>query len=538
MQPIETIFKNANLFHDRFFNESFQLPYNFESIKIQANDLSTYRVINDAMDRLYDNFLYIYGLTKMASNVIPVSLGGVCAVSGLSAGATWLPASANSGGFNPFKQIGWDFLDNTKSISMTYSKTSQGVLIAAVTDTSVSLVSADEACTSFTVILSSDVADDALTLPFTSVTNCRFIGNYLYVLDSYYNNLYRYNISGLVSDDIYPRTLQIDSLIGGYGIFQDAYKFNAPTSFCTLGSNLYVLDAGNYCIKEYDQDLVSRNVFQYKALFKNDAPLYIEGDNNSGKIFVVTANNLLYIFEPGFVSHSFVDISNIVTSGMTFKNIFSSKAFKNCLYIVTNVGIFKVFITKPRDLIGTYSMYRFGVSPSTILCAEGVASRANTGSDAIYIFTQTSNVATNIIKTLDTDGFVSVLSLPDFDVYTKDDIFVQGGEYTQTWVINKAITKMLLNHLRLKDKIIGRFTGIYDSNGNPLLNGTLYFLLNDLDLTAYQITLDHFAGNNEALASGVINRGLQKIYDLQQSTIAKSNTVIQTGLFENQTVSI
>ena len=33
MQKIETIFKDANLLHDRFFNESFQLPYAFESIK-------------------------------------------------------------------------------------------------------------------------------------------------------------------------------------------------------------------------------------------------------------------------------------------------------------------------------------------------------------------------------------------------------------------------------------------------------------------------------------------------------------------------
>ena len=106
-------------------------------------------------------------------------------------------------------------------------------------------------------------------------------------------------------------------------------------------------------------------------------------------------------------------------------------------------------------------------------------------------------------------------------------------------MLNKSIVKLLLNHLRLKDKIKGRFVGVYDSNNNPLLDGTLYFLLKDLDLTAYQITLDHFAGNNEVFATAVANRGLRKIYDLQQSIIAKSNTIIESsGYSENLPVSI
>ena len=143
------------------------------------------------------------------------------------------------------------------------------------------------------------------------------------------------------------------------------------------------------------------------------------------------------------------------------------------------------------------------------------------------------------INILDSINLISVLSVPDFDVYTLSDIQLQSSEYTQTWTINKAIAKLALNHMRLKDKMIGRFSGTFDSNNTLLLNGYLYFLLKDLDLTGYSLTLDHFAGNNEAFLNSVINRGLQKIYNLQLSMIAKSNTIIQDSSFsQNQTVFI
>ena len=120
-----------------------------------------------------------------------------------------------------------------------------------------------------------------------------------------------------------------------------------------------------------------------------------------------------------------------------------------------------------------------------------------------------------------------------------DDIKLLPGEYSQTWVINKAIQKLVINHIRLKDKILGRFFGTFDSNNNLLVNGYLYFLLADLDLTGYSITLDHFAGNNEAYLNTVVNRGLEKIYNLQELMISKSNAIIKDSSFsENKAVLI
>jgi hypothetical protein len=197
-----------------------------------------------------------------------------------------------------------------------------------------------------------------------------------------------------------------------------------------------------------------------------------------------------------------------------------------------------VYITKPHDTIGTFSLYRFGVYPDAILCSDTVPSFGTPGMDNLYIFI-TKSSSTWLLQTQEFSNYVSVLTLDNFPVYTKNEILIDKQEYVQTWVFNKAFNKLILNNLRLKDKIKGRFTGVYDSQNNPLLSGTLYFLLNDLDLTAYQITPDHFVGNNEALSSVVINRCLQKIYNLQVSMISKSNTIIQSSsFFQNQAVSI
>ena len=124
-------------------------------------------------------------------------------------------------------------------------------------------------------------------------------------------------------------------------------------------------------------------------------------------------------------------------------------------------------------------------------------------------------------------------------IFELSEVILNPGEYIQPWVINKSVIKLLLNHLRLKDKIKGRFTAIYDQNQVPLLAGTLYFLLEDLDLTAYLITPDHVIGNNEILTNAAVNRGLKKMFDLQTSIINKSNVIVQdSSFFPNQFVTL
>ena len=71
-----------NIIFDRFLGKPIELPYaNFDSIKIQPNDIATSTVINHSLEKLYTNFLYLYKCSRVASNVIPISSCGIAGVS-------------------------------------------------------------------------------------------------------------------------------------------------------------------------------------------------------------------------------------------------------------------------------------------------------------------------------------------------------------------------------------------------------------------------------------------------------------------------
>jgi hypothetical protein len=79
---IYDIIKGAGLFFDRHVNKPLKLPYSFEDIKIPVNETVTTDAINVRLDKLYDNFIYLYEQSRIASNVVPVSC---IAIAGLSA---------------------------------------------------------------------------------------------------------------------------------------------------------------------------------------------------------------------------------------------------------------------------------------------------------------------------------------------------------------------------------------------------------------------------------------------------------------------
>ena len=246
------------------------------------------------------------------------------------------------------------------------------------------------------------------------------------------------------------------------------------------------------------------------------------------------------MFDPSFKNVTSVAFSNFLQSGESIKNIFTSKNFTNVYYITTNYNIWKFYASKPKNPIGKYTLYRLGLPATDTYSYGSSVSGTDTGTDSVYILSlRSSDNVRRIVKAIDSENYADVLTLPDFPVYTLDEIKLKPGEYTQAWVINKAIQKLVLNHIRLKDKIIGRFYGRYDERNNLLLHGFFYFLLKDLDLTGYTITLDHFAGNNEALLNTVINRGLEKVYNVQSLMISKSDTIIlDSSTSENQAVFI
>ena len=538
MELISTILASSEFKHDRFFNESFDLPYKIDSIKIQPNELSTYRALNSSLERLYKNFLYIYGLTKLGSNIIPDGIRGIAGA--INSTFEWTASGTTPATFNNFTTIGLSAFDTAIINEVQYSPALEQNLFITCSLSAVIISKSDQISNTVTVILSTNKIDIHQDLAFRNIVAATLYNDSLYITDSFYNNIYKYDLTGLIADRVYPDTLVLSKAIGGTGNAEKRYKFNSVGGITIFNDKLYVLDVDNFAVKIYDTDLNFITSVQRVDIFRDDKAKVIVGESSTNKIYIGTEGNNIVVFDENIKNYEIVNFSQFTSSDETILNIFTSKSASNAYSIVTNKNIWKFYASKPGNPIGKYSLYRFGIpTTESFLYGSSIAS-SQLGVDDVYILS--SSVSTNIrkfINVVDTESLLDVLTVENFEVYSLDDIKLLPGEYSQTWVINKAIQKLLINHIRLKDKIIGRFFGTFDNNNNLMVGGYLYFLLSDLDLTGYNITLDHFAGNNEAYLNTVVNRGLEKIYSLQELMIGKSNTIIKDSSFsENEAVLI
>ena len=71
---IADIAKQVGTVYDRTLHTTLTLPYSgFDQIAIAQNDIATSAVINNAINKLYDNYIQLYRYSNVASNVIPIS---------------------------------------------------------------------------------------------------------------------------------------------------------------------------------------------------------------------------------------------------------------------------------------------------------------------------------------------------------------------------------------------------------------------------------------------------------------------------------
>ena len=66
MNTIYNEFLKTSYIFDRVVTDVFSLPYSFNSIEIQPNELATASTFNLKLKRLYDNLHYMYGLCNIA----------------------------------------------------------------------------------------------------------------------------------------------------------------------------------------------------------------------------------------------------------------------------------------------------------------------------------------------------------------------------------------------------------------------------------------------------------------------------------------
>jgi len=532
MNNIQNEFKKYFQVYDRSINDLYQLPYSYEDLEIQPNELAIASTLNIKLEQLYKNFIYLFKLCNIVNYDIPGTYTGWYGITGtnleplssryFSLFSSTIPVSVAA----PFLSGGIAFqsLGNSKNaVSFITTRFNIPALIAANNNTItffrfdggesyiIQLPARPESLRFQSII-------DPLSgsLKYQNITGLAFDTrkDTLYVADGSLNNIYSY----LLDDTIVTRTKKFFLLdfVGGKGTAQDNSKFDGLNKI-TFGNNvLFAEDTRNRCIKCFDPDFNWINTTVLANLFDEVGSLaalaYCSNTNSllaAGKTKIysikIDSNYRLTLTD-------IYDFSKLVTGGDEIIDIKFANYDSNIVYILTKDLLIKKWITKLNETIGIYPVeklsklneFKWMVTFPSALSA-----------DNIFISNAAFNLSSsNLAFFQDSLDLVSLLRNTNFVVYSLDDILINKNEYNQAWIYNKAFKKLFFNHTLLKSNIGYRF---YEGRTVDQLltfidrQYNTYFLDDpDLDTNIFVNVCV-----NENFQSSVLNRNIKKIYDYQ-----------------------
>jgi len=523
----------ANIIYDRYLGATLALPFTgFDTIKIQPNDVAIAPVINQAFSKLYTNFLYLYKSSRVASDIIPISSVGVAGVSANSTDFRWftntdglstsqfIPLStavvSTSAMFNLYNQ------DQIIDIAVVQNRESNNFSIFTTTGTDIVVYNSDnrffnntiDKDLSITPVFSANQTYKNSGIYWKGINDFAFgEENSLYVLDLSANRVVKYDASGFLTDDtVMKNTLTYEDSMGGLGTYLDQNMFNAPRSIDVCNSDLFVLDSGNGCVKRYDKDLNWRTTYRLFRDFLSAYPVHLSHDSN-GNMYVLTTNETILRYDNNFQNKTTIYLDNLSAFDSIYKKVIFSKYDPNIFYAVASEDIFKRLVSEPDEDVGKYLFYLYRVNTEEVY--TGFDTISTFSGDINIAFSQSNGVG-KFSAWFDNLNLFDVLNTKEFDVYSLEDIKISHAEYLQNWVFNKALSKLILNHMRLRDQIFGKFLSRIDSYGNITFRGTRYLTPEEYaTINYFQQNITNYIGMNEILQNNIINRCLEQIYNVQ-----------------------
>lgn len=474
------VIKDNGITFNRFPDEVLKMPYDIEEVTIQPNDTVTVDVVNLKLKHIYDNFLYLYSKAKIASNIIPVSSTAILGVSTGAVDLAWCYGLSSSQ-FESAALQEYYPINNTKVLFAAANKELPQYTLITSDGKSVLMFfnyNDDTPVTTFTYMFSAFNPGLYNEIFFIDVVAIKEgPDNSFLILDKGHNTLYQYDARGLyTSDNMFSNKLRLRNLLGEFGPTSEKLSFNAPTDVVTYNNEVYVLDTGNSCVKRYDNNLNWLNTYLLNKDFLNTGPLKLQVDNN-GTFYCLLSGNIINLYTNNFENKQEIIIDYLNNTEQAIDIVFSKTDY-DIYYLVTTENVYKGLTNDLNNTIGKYLLYlqkynntqnisAFATMPSGLNDKNFLASKNSVKNAGIVgIFLDNKNLYDNLTE-------------PDFDIYSLDEILIKPEEYVQSWVINKAISKLIANHLRFTDQIIGKFQFKYDSRGNSVFCFTRYLTVEE-----------------------------------------------------------
>lgn len=541
---IQDIATQNGIIFNRSSGDILQLPYSdFDAIKIQPNDIVTESVINSVVEKLYDNYLYIYKSTRIASNVIPVSAIGFAGVLSGTNTMSWYTAtsSLSTGSFISFTNApGLTGIDNIRTMVTGTNKDLGQHVIFASTGTDIIVFESNNAYSSITLTLSTNTTYQGSNNYFKGINSLTLdsVNNVLYVVDLSANNIHKFDVSGLLTNNsVLSGRIVYQNSIGGTGTYDNPLQFNRPIGTAIYGPTLYVADSNNSCIKQYDTNF---NWITTHRLFRDllsANPVDVSADS-FGNIYILTSNNSIIKYDNSFTTKTDISLSSLSADGEFFKKIIFSSSDSNIFYVVSNLNVYKRLVDSPQNTVGKYLLSRFNVNKDERISTFSSEAAGNSDNNLIFSTLSGTGKFSLYYDSLDS---LDIIGVSNFDVYTIDNIYIKNEEYVQNWVFNKMIAKLLANHMRLRDQFLGKFFYKDDTVTGATyatLQGFRYILPEEAQTINFQQDVSYFIGSNEIFQNAILNRSFKKIFDIQTALINILQEDIQVDVDINTPVYI
>lgn len=529
---------------EKFGTPETTLPYNINSIKVSHNDVLVADVYNNAIKKLYSNYLFLIANSEVITKVSPTSPTTSLHLSGFSSSDYSYKTSTN------LTVSACESLSSVEEVF--YSKkenTNDRVIFSYGPDSSL-VFKVPQDLTTYTPYITNNKVEHNRNFEFSNVTTIESKDNFLFVLDKGNDTLFKFDASGLLySDPAVERTGPNDSTqlpgrfllktVGGKGKINRKNKLSDPSSFSIFNNRIYILDNGNFTIKVFDLNFNFVTSFTDKKLFDYQ-PVSITVSQQSdisttGKIFILGKTGKIITMTTRFTSMRVYDIFGRYTSRLkfdelsNFKKIVSSPTFKNILYVSTNRSIIKLYKTNLNIPITFYDNSKLGFNSEYEYLNSFSVDSISTNTDSLVLLSHLSSGETKYSflndDSLTTKLYHDVLTTTDRpnNYFTVNDIYIKSQELINSITFNKTVEKLIYNHQSLFESLHKKIYAYYTDTRVPEVC-TVVESTFDLP-TSFNIDSNFYIGVNEPILTDVINRPLVKLYEQQKDlfNIIKEN---------------
>ena len=526
----------------KFSTPAETLPYTLDDIKISHNDYLLEHVYNDAIEKLYNNFLFLIANAEIYNSSSPSSYISILHFDSELTGTFY-----NTNPNLLLQPSGTNALSTVNEIFFSTPYNSDNNLIFLFGKDKSYIFKTDSSYQTLTGLISGNQIEFNRDFEYNNVVSVDKNNDFLFVLDNGNNTLFKLDITGLIyndpaiqrrdlNDNIHPGRYIVKTM-GGKGKINRKNKLNNPKCIKIYNNEIYILDNGNLSIKVFDtnfnylRDYVDKEIFLTQD---GDEPVSLTVTRRSNlsaspKVFILTKKGKIITLDTDFKNKQVFSpydtysskLDSVYKEQNNFIKIVESKREKNVIYICTNKKIIKFYKTNLNIPIGVFDFKLDNSnkdnleSISTFDVALLSSAAANDTADYFTVFTKYNSTGETQLSFYLDQTISERLYHPNFytNCFVYNDIKIKPQELVNSITFNKTTEKILYNHSAFFENLCKKIYSYYDDNRVPTLSTVID---STFDIPqSLNINNNFYIGLNEPLITDVINRPLIKLYEQQ-----------------------